>query len=87
MGDGARYWLRRCDRQPRPSAARTWMAAPSTMRSRRSNIEIGGMPNITLEGRGGHHVLQAYCRMIQYDAAADDWYAINDWFLAPGFTT
>jgi ABC-type branched-subunit amino acid transport system substrate-binding protein len=50
------------------------------------SIEIGGMPNITLEGRGGHHVLQAYCRMIQYDAAADDWYAINDWFLAPGFT-
>jgi len=51
------------------------------------DLKISDMPNITLEGRGGHHVLQAYCRMIQYKAAEDDWYAINDWFIAPGFAT
>lgn len=48
-------------------------------------LEIEGMPDITLEGRGGHHVLQPNCRMIEYDSTRDDWYAITDWFLAPGF--
>ncbi len=49
------------------------------------DLKIEGMPDITLEGHGGHHVLQPYCRMIQYNASKDDWYAITDWFMAPGF--
>ena len=51
------------------------------------NIEIEGMPNITLANSGAHHVLQPECRMIRYDAAQDNWYAITDWFVAPGFTS
>ena len=49
------------------------------------DITIGNMPAITLAARGGNNVLQPYSRMIQYKAAADDWYAaISDWRIAPG---
>ena len=48
------------------------------------NVEIEGTPGIALSALG---VLQPYCRMIEYNAAADDWSAITDWFLAPGITT
>ncbi|MDM7999417.1 MAG: ABC transporter substrate-binding protein [Dehalococcoidia bacterium] len=51
------------------------------------DLEIQGMPNITLANSGSHHVLFPYCRMIKYDAAKDDWFAITDWFTAPGFAT
>jgi hypothetical protein len=51
------------------------------------NLEIEGMTSITLANSGTHHVLQPKCRMIKYNAAEDDWFAINDWFLPPGFTT
>ncbi len=49
------------------------------------NLENQGMPNITLANSGEHHVLQPYCRIIEYNAAQDDWYAATDWFTAPGF--
>jgi ABC-type branched-subunit amino acid transport system substrate-binding protein len=51
------------------------------------DITIGNMPEITLAARGGHHVLQPSCRMIQYKASADDWFAVTDWRIAPGFVT
>lgn len=51
------------------------------------NIEIPGMPNITLANSGTHHVLLPYCRMIEYNAAEDDWFAATDWFIAPGFVS
>lgn len=49
------------------------------------DLEIEGMPNITLAGHGAHNVFQPNCRMIQYDAAKDDFYAITGWFVAPRF--
>ena len=51
------------------------------------NLEVQGMPNITVTNSGAHHVLQPYCRLIEYKAAEDDWYATNDWFIAPGFAS
>jgi hypothetical protein len=51
------------------------------------NLKIEGMPDITIANSGSHHVLFPYCRMIKYDAAKDDWFAITDWFTAPGFAT
>lgn len=49
------------------------------------DLEIAGMPNMNLAG--GHHVFQSYCRMIEYQASEDNWFAITDWFIAPGFTS
>jgi len=52
------------------------------------NLKIeSSMPDITLANSGSHHVLFPYCRMIKYDAAKDDWFAVTDWFTAPGFAT
>ncbi len=51
------------------------------------NLEIEGMPAITLSGRGGHHTFMPYCRIIKYDAAKDDFYAVSDWFAPSGYAT
>lgn len=51
------------------------------------NLEIEGMPAITLANSGTHHVLVPYCRIIEYDAAQDDWFAITDWISSPGFAS
>jgi len=50
-------------------------------------IENEGMPAITLANSGTHHVFQPYHRFITYNAAADEWSAITDWMIAPGFAT
>ncbi len=50
------------------------------------NLEIDGMPAITVSGRGGHHTFMPYCRIIKYDAAKDDFFAVSDWILPPSFT-
>jgi hypothetical protein len=49
------------------------------------DIEIDGMPNITLANSGTHHVFMPHFRMIQYDAAADEWSASGDWYSSSDF--
>lgn len=51
------------------------------------DLGIQGMPHITLANSGTHHVLLPYCRIIEYDAAKDDWFAITDWITSPGFAS
>ncbi len=48
------------------------------------NIQLEGMPPLTLANSGVHHVLMPEFRMIKYDAAADEWNAITEWEIVPG---
>lgn len=50
-------------------------------------LEIPGMPTITMADRGTHHVFQPYYRMMKFDAAADEWSATTDWTMTPGFAS
>ncbi len=48
------------------------------------DLEIEGMPSIALASSATSHVLQPYFRMIQYQAAQDEWSAVTDWSVVPG---
>ena len=47
-------------------------------------IQLEGMPPLTLANSGTHHILMPEFRLIEYDAAADEWNAITDWEIASG---
>jgi hypothetical protein len=51
------------------------------------NVQLEGMPPLTLANSGTHHVLMPEFRMIKYNAAADEWNAFTDWAVVPGFTS
>lgn len=50
------------------------------------NLEMLGMPALTLANSGTHHVFQSQYRIIKYDAAGDEWDAFTPWSIVPGFS-